>query len=226
MRTQGAFYADTPHGGGMLWYGASAVNWNLVASVAFTRNAAGDYSLNMAASLGPVTITASLADVKRQTLAEELANGASSPASLPFQEQFGNAAGATGYPAGAPGLPPFTGATQLTVPTAMTPKGIRVYSVSVVYLITGAALTLSTVNLYRVNYANNVANAISANLLASSALSTATQANPYVTTVAVTSPVFETALTTDLVCEVQATTQAAGAYRFYGIGFNCDFNFD
>lgn len=217
MRTHGAFYADSSHQGGRIFYGASDANWTPAANLVYTRNAAGDYSLNQGASLGPSTITVNLCDVKRILEAPN--------APLPFQEQFGKASGVAGYPADAPGLPPFAGASQLTPPLAQPPKGIRILSFNYIYQITGAALTLHTVNLYRTTFANNVANSIATPAI-TGAGATAVQANPYVSLFTVTAPVFENTDLSDAIVEIQATTQAAGAYRFYGILFNVDFNFD
>lgn len=230
MRTAGAFYAETPHGGGLLWYGASNANWTLTASLTYTRNAAGDYSLNLGAALGPAFITLALADVKRLTIYPDnlsgLASGPANGPNLPFQEAFGTGAGGPAYPAPAPGLPPFPGASQLTPPTTLPPKGLRVWKMNVVYLITGAALTTHTINLYRTTYSNNVANSIASPAISTTALNTATQANPYVQTISVTTPGFEVTDISDLIAEVQVTTATSGAYRFYGIGFYCDFNFN
>ncbi len=223
MRTQGQFLADTPHFGGRVFISASDIAAFMASGAfTFTRNAGGDYSWNLGASLGPLYLVINLESVKRIL---ESPPSVGNVADLPFQEQFGTASGGTGYPAGAPGLPPFTGVTQLTQPTAQPPKGIRLNSFGVIYLITGAALTGHTVNLYRTTYANNVALSI-ATVPTTGSLSTATQANPYVTTVTVTTPTFETTDLTSLQIEVAATTQAAGAYRFYGAMLNVDFNYD
>lgn len=225
-RTQGALYQDTPHGGAFLWYGASNVNWDGTATLAFNRNAGGDYTLKTTTAATTYHITAALADLKRQQFAVEQSGSGAQPANLPFQERFGTAAGGPGYPASAPGLPPFTGLTELTPPTLMPAKGIRVWGMTVVYLITATALTTHTINLYRTVYANNVANAITTVVLSTNALQTATQANPYVTSVTVTTPVFETVNMSDLVAEVLVTTGTTSTYQFYGIGFSADFNFD
>lgn len=217
MRSQGAFYADLSHQNGRLFYSASDANWTLAASLVYTRNAGGDYSLNQGASLGPSTITVNLCDVKRLI---EVPN-----APLPFQEQFGTAAGTAGYPAGAPGMPPFTGTTQLVPPTGMPPKGIRVNSFNYIYQITGAALTLHTVTLYKTTFANNTANVIATPAITGTA-QTATQANNYVSLFTVTSPVFDNTDLQDTIVEIQVTTTTSGAYRFYGVLFNVDFNYD
>jgi hypothetical protein len=57
-------------------------------------------------------------------------------------------------------------------------------------------------------------------------LATATQANPYVTKLTVNTPVFETTDNADIVAEVNVATTTGGAYRFYGIAWHVNFNFD
>jgi hypothetical protein len=225
-RTQGAMYGDTPHGGAFLWYGATNVNWDGTATLIYTRNAAGDYSLNTSTAATTYHITAGMADVKRQQFAVEQFGPGTQPANLPFQERFGTAAGGPGYPASAPGLPPFTGLTELTPPTLMPAKGTRIWAITVVYKITTVALTTHTINLYRTTYANNAANSIVTVPISSNALSTAVQANPYVTVVSVTTPVFETLALTDTLVEILVTTGTTSTYQFYGIGFSTDINFD
>lgn len=216
-RSHGAFFADTAHGGGFLFYDASQVN--ATGNFAFTKNALGDYSYNLAASQAGV-IVIGFADVKRliETAALALKN-------LPFQEKFGAGALTPGWPADAPSLPPFTGLSQLTPPTSDTAKGHQILDCTIIYQITGAAATANAFSLNRTTFANNVANAI-VNVPVTGALQTAVQANPYVTKLTVNTPIFETADLSDIIAEVNVTTQVAGAYRFYGCIFHVNFNFD
>lgn len=227
MRTQGAFYADTPHGGGFVWYGASDVNWTTPASLVYTRVAGGNYALVTTTASTQYYITANLAELKRLQVYPEQALGATPASNLPYQEQFGTASGTAGYPAGAPGLPPFAGASQLTPLTTVPAKGIRLNSIGVIFLITSTAIAANTVTLYRTAYANNVAPSITNVALSTNTLAVATQANPYFTTVTVTTPVFETlASTTDLIIEIGVLTALTPNYSFYGIVLGVDFNFD
>lgn len=218
MRTQGSFFADTGHSGGLLWYGASNVNWN-GASLTYTRNAAGDYSLNLAASLGPFYITAGLADLKRLMINPDLGG-------MPNQEKFGTAGGTAGYPGSVAGLPPFSGATQLIPPLAQPPKGIRVNSIVVSYMVTVADVTTLSINLYRTTYADTVAPSVAAVALSANTLTKTFQATPRLGIVTVTTPSYETTDTSDLICEIGVTTPASSLFRFYGIGFYVDFNFN
>lgn len=218
MRTQGAFYADTAHQGGWVFYDATML-FPFSANLVLTRNALGDYSFNRtAAGAETYQLVAPLADVKR--LIEV------STAPLPFQEQFGTAAGGAGYPAGAPGVPPFTGATQLTPPTGAPAKGIKLRDCVAIYTVGVAALTAASLSLNRTVFANNVANAITNIPIDATALPLATQANPYVVVRAVTTPSFETADLSDAALELSITMQNTGTIRLYGLGFHFDFNFD
>jgi hypothetical protein len=118
---------------------------------------------------------------------------------------------------------------QLLPRTAFIPKGFQINSINVIYLVTGAALTGHTCRLDKSAFANNVALA-STNVLTSGAngLATATQANPYCTEIAMPAA-FQAYQVSDLSeywFEVSATTQAAGAYRLYGLRAKVTFNFN
>jgi hypothetical protein len=154
-----------------------------------------------------------------------------------FQEQFGGGSttlfGAQGLasppasfttPAGVTGPPPFTGLSQLTPVTAPRPKGISINSLTAIYTISGAAATVNTIGLYGVSYVNNTAPAAST-ILAPANLSTAVQANPYVTTVNVNSG-YLTTKNADYVMEWSLTTGAStGAALIYGVIFSVTFNY-
>jgi hypothetical protein len=230
MRTQSAFFADTAHTGGWVVYDAFELSPLLLAGTqtanfVITRNALGDYSLNRTAG-GAETYQAvqSVIDLKR--LIESPSN---SPADLPFQAEFGTAAGTEGWPAGAPSLPPFTGATQLTVPTSDAPKGVQLTDVVVIYQVGVVNLTSATLTLQRTVFANNVANAITNVPISATALpltSAGDATGPYVAVRAVTTPVFETVDLSDLTLEFQFTMANTGTMRVYALGYHCNFNFD
>lgn len=212
--TASRYQQDLGFEDGMLMFTPSLVNVSGTATK--TRNAAGDWSLNQAASL-TVNYGVNLADavVYRFGFGEDL------------QEQFGGS-GIAGS-AGPQGRPPFTGATQLTPRTADKLKGIKIGSVSVIYLITGAALLAHTCRLDKTVHANNVANAITP-IIASGAngLATATQANPYVTLVSLAANqfIYRVSSLSSYFFEISAQTNAGGAYRLYGIQMFCEFNFN
>lgn len=218
MRTQGAFYADTAHTGGWFFVPAFDIS-QYSANLVLTRNALGDYSLNRtAAGAETYFVTANLGAIKR-LLADSIN-------SLPFQEQFGTAAGTTGYPAGPSGLPPFTGASYLTPPTTGPAKGVQVTDVAVVYQVGVASLTSATLSLNRVAYANAAAKTITNIPIDATALTLTTNANPYVAVRAVTTPAFETTDLSDLVLEFSPVMANTGTLRVYGLGFHINVNYN
>ena len=219
MRTAGAFYADSSHQGGWFFYDALNLFPFNTQLLLMTRNALGDYSLNRtAAGAETYQLVLSLADLKR------LIEVPTPP--LPFQEEFGTAAGTPGYPAPAPGFPPFAGASQLTVPTGMPPKGIQITDCVVIYLVGVVALTSASLSLNRTVFANNVANSITNVPISSTALSLATQANPYVVRLPVTTPVFENTDLSDITLEFAFVMANTGTIRAYGLGLHASFNYD
>jgi hypothetical protein len=146
-----------------------------------------------------------------------------------IQEQFGGAgiAGSAQTRTYRPDVIGAMSATQQLQPrTAFKTKGFRLISVDVIYSITGAALTSNLIRIDSVQYVNNVAPANTV-ILASGAngLATATQAQPYVTTVTpAVQPYFtlqDSALWIDL-----AVTAAAGTASFFGFDVAVEFNFN
>lgn len=186
-----------------------------------TKNAVGDISLNVGAAVAAVfDVHVNDGQITRTGFGEDL------------QEQFGG----TGIPASAqqqvyrPDVSAgMSTAQELQPRTALKVKGFKPLSLKIVYLITGAALTLHTVRVDKTIFANNVANAITS-VIANGAngLATATQANPYVTTVAfpANQQVYLTSDLTQLWIEIAATTQAGGAYRLYGVELAVEYNYN
>lgn len=218
--TAGAFYADTAHTGGWYWHGAANLEPFATQLLLLTRNALADYSWNRtpAAGVENYNVVSSLDELKR--LIEVPFKG------MPFQEQFGTAAGTAGYPADAPGFPPYTGASQLTPPLNAPPKGVQITDVAVVYTVGVVNLTAASLSLNRTVFANNVAPAITNLPIAATALPLVVQANPYVAVRAVTAPAFEITDLSDVSCEFAFTMANTGTVRVYGIGFHCNFNYD
>jgi len=219
-RTANAWTQDTAHTTGLIWYGAGMLD-KFSANLVLTRNALGDYSLNRTAS-GAETyqVVATLTDLYRLL---------TSASPVYFQEQFGTAAGTSGYPAAAPGYPPFTGATQLVPPTGPPAKGIQVNSVTVVYQVGVADLSAASLSLNRIVYANNVANAITNIPIAATALpltAAGDATGPYLATRAVTTPAFENTQNSNLELEFAVTLANTGTLRIYGMGLNVSFNYN
>lgn len=222
-RSQGNVLQDTPLNGGWIIFDAIDLA-PFSANLVLTRNALGNYSLNRTATgAEPFTPVIGLNGVlKRLTVYPGLQ-------SMPFQEQFGTAAGAASYPAGAAGLPPFTGATNLTQPTGPPPKGIRVTAVRAIYQAGVVDLTAASLSLNRTVWANNVAPAVTNVPIAATALpltAAGDAVGPYVVTRTVTTPVFETIDLSDLTLELAVTLANTGTIKIFGLGFLLDFNYN
>ena len=212
--TQSSYMQDLGFADGVVFLDAVAAIATGGASV-LTRNAAGDLSHNAGASVAPIYSFNLGRLLQRTGVGEDL------------QEQFGGT-GIAGS-AAPQGRPPFTGASQLAPRIANKLKGVKLLSFGVAYSITGAALTAHTCRVDKSVFANNVAVAISS-VLASAAngLATATQANPYVTEVALAAgqQIYRVSDLSQYWVEVAPTTQGGGAYRMYGIRVKFEFNYN
>lgn len=94
-------------------------------------------------------------------------------------------------------------------------RGFELASVDLIYLIGTANLNAHTLTLDSISYANNVANAVVSVPLTGS-LATATQANPYVTNIAVTTPGFYNTAVGKYVLELTVNAALTSAYAYYG----------
>lgn len=99
---------------------------------------------------------------------------------------------------------------------AATAKGFRLDSFDVIYSIGTLALDAHSVTLDRIAYADNVAVSVTSIALTGS-LSTATQANPYVSNIAVTTPAFDVTADSKYVMEITVNNSATSAYDYYGV---------
>jgi len=95
-------------------------------------------------------------------------------------------------------------------------KGWRLDTFDYIYSIGTAALDAHTLTLDRIAYANNVAVSVTS-IAGTYTLSTATQANPYVTTCTVTTPAFDTTADSKYVIEITVNNAATSAFDFYGL---------
>jgi hypothetical protein len=95
-------------------------------------------------------------------------------------------------------------------------KGWRLDSFDYIYSIGTLAMDAHSVTLDRIAYANNVAVSVTSIPLTGS-LSTATQANPYVTNIAVTTPAFDVTADSKYILEITANNAATTDYDFYGV---------
>lgn len=100
-------------------------------------------------------------------------------------------------------------------------KGVRIDSLDFVYQVAGGQALASHATMATRIFASGSANSIGSNLLTSSAMTSASQANPMLTNMVVTTPAYQpTNDKTDLNVEVQVDLRASTTYRFYGIGVN------
>jgi len=98
---------------------------------------------------------------------------------------------------------------------AAASKGFRLDSFDVMYSITSLALDAHSITLDRIEYADNTA--VSVNSISiTGALATATQANPYLTNVAVDSPAFDVTADSKYVLELTVDAGATSDYDFLG----------
>ena len=106
-----------------------------------------------------------------------------------------------------------------------TSKGFKITSIDVVYSIGTANMDAHSAVLSDVTYANNVAVAVTSHggSLAGT-LATATDANPYVTTLTPGTPAYDNGALTDLRLELTVDTAATSDYDLYGIFVNYSFN--
>lgn len=225
-RTGGRYEQKTPNTDGFLPIGAADFSSVGAGANTLTRNAKGDVSLNMAASLVGVWTTSLSGLIYR--LGQQ-----------PFlQEQFGTAAGVAGPtsvantsdPDANIGPPPQTGTKVIIPQTGFVPKGVKIVDITLHYLIGTNPLSLHTMGLSQtVKPVSGTPGAlVVTDVLANAAngLATAANANPQSTKAAITSPVFTVADLSELILEVDATTPAGGTYRLYGATVHLQFNYN
>lgn len=101
-------------------------------------------------------------------------------------------------------------------------KGIRITSIAIAHQITVQALNQATWGkVATVVHANNTANTIGSDLATPPTLPTATQANPYLTSVAIATPAYlPGSPNTNLSVEWSISMANTGVYRLYGLWVN------
>lgn len=217
--TQGRYQQDLGFTDGRVFAPPNDIHFS--GTTVLTRNAAGDWSLNQAASQ-TVLYAVNVAELieRRTGFGEDL------------QEQFGG----TGIPASAqqqvyrPDVSAgMSTGQEITPRTALKVKGYKLLSVDVIYQIGTLALTTHTIRIDQTVHANNVANAITA-VLANGAngLATAVQANPYVTNVplAAGQQIYRIGADQSIWVELNVVTPATSTYKLYGFDCSVEFNFN
>lgn len=100
-------------------------------------------------------------------------------------------------------------------------KGLRLTSFDVVYFIGTAALSSHSRALNSVTYTDNTAVAVASfGGTLSGTLATATQANPYLTTITVGTPAYLNTDDSKINIELTVTAAATSVYKFYGLVLN------
>ena len=131
-------------------------------------------------------------------------------------------------PASATGTPPFTGLTQLTPLTAPRPKGIKITSLTISYLVGTANISAQTIGLAAATYANGVAPVITTLIAnATNNLPVAFGATTYawVIPVPVAQQVWLNTFNTVVAVEFDFTTGTSGTVDVLGATLGCSFNF-
>ena len=224
-KAQSRYQQDLGFTDGRIFIGPGDIAVDVVAQVSAvsgTRNAAADWSINHVAAANTTNYAFNLTNVilRRSGFGEDI------------QEQFGG----TGIPGSAQPqvyrpdvIPSMNTAQQLQPRTALKVKGIKLLSFDVIYLITTAALVAHTCRVDQTVYVNNVAKAITA-VLATGAngLQTATQANPYVTNVALgaAQQIYRVGLDTQVWVEIASQTAATSVYQLYGVDCLVEYNYN
>lgn len=104
---------------------------------------------------------------------------------------------------------------------AATSKGMKLTSFDYAYFIGTDVVTTHGRVVNGVTYANNTAVAVAAHGgTLSGSLATATQANPYLTTVTLGTPAFANTADTKINIEISVVATATLVYKFYGIILN------
>lgn len=106
-------------------------------------------------------------------------------------------------------------------------KGVKITSVDISYMISGAALTTHSYAAQSTTYANNTANAVAAfGGTWTGTLETAIQTNPYLTTLTPGTPAWFNTADAFVHLELTVTTAAGGAYRLQGAYIKYTYNKD
>src|ERR1700756_751093 len=211
--TQSRYQQDLGFTDGKLFCGPGDIVWDVAAQAAVSRVAAGQWSVAHVAAANTTNFAVNVTQqiLRRLGFGEDL------------QEQFGG----TGIPGSAQVqvyrpdvIPAMNTGQQLTPRTANKVKGFKMLSFDVIYTIATLALNTHTCRVDQTVYANNVA-AATTSIVATGAngLATATQANPYVTTVAIPAAqqTYRNLTDTAIWIEVAANAQATTVYALVGI---------
>jgi len=220
--TQSRYQQDLGFTDARIFLGPGDIVVNTPVNAPLTRNAAGDWSFNQITTgittIYGVNITNAI--IRRTGFGEDL------------QEQFGG----TGIPASAQPqvyrpdvIPAMSAAQQLQPRTALKLKGLKLLSFDVVYTIGTLALTSQSIRVDQTTFVNNAAKTITAVLAAgANGLATATQANPYVTNVALAAgqQVYRNLVDQQLWIDLTVVSPNTSVYTLYGFDCLVEFNYN
>ena len=220
--TSSRYMQDLGFPDGRIFLGPGDIVWDVAAQGAIARAAAGQWAVSHPAAANTTNYAGNVtqAIARRTGFGEDL------------QEQFGGsgiAASAQPQPYRPDQMTSMNTAQQLQPRSAFKVKGFKLTAFDVIYSIATLALTAHTCRVDQSVYANNVAvNTTSVLASAANGLQTATQANPYVTTVtlAAAQQIYRTLADTALWIEIGVNAQATSAYTLIGIDCLVEINFD
>lgn len=213
--TSSFYQQDQPNTDGIATFGPEEIMAGFVPAAGtalITRNAAGSWSWNQAASVTNIYGIPLTPLMFRLGFSQDT------------QEQFGGSVG----PIGVAGRPPFTGATQLVPPTTnKVPKGIKILDFVVNYIVITNPLTAMTCRYDRTVYAEGAAPAVT-NILASAAnglLLTVTNGHSVKIT-GLAAQTFEITDLSQLIFELSIQTPAGGTCQLHNIQVHYAFNYN
>jgi hypothetical protein len=226
--TQSRYQADLGFTDGRIWAGAGDVVFT-GATLAVTRVAAGEWGIVLgtpAAQANTFALNVTQSLIRKTGFSEDL------------QELFGaanpNSPAATAIPGSAQvrnyrpdQIGSMNTGQQIQPRTALKTKGLKLVGFDAVYAITTLALTSNTCRVDQTVFVNNVAPAITS-LLASGAngLATATQAQPYVTTVNLTTSSYIITPDSNIWIEMVMTGAATSNLTFFGFDLFFEYNYN
>lgn len=220
--TQSRYQQDLGFTDGRIFMGPGDIVWDVAAQAGVSRTAAGQWGVAHVAAANTTNFAVNLTNaiLRRTGFGEDL------------QEQFGG----TGIPASAQPqfyrpdvIPGMSTGQQITPRTALKLKGIKLLSFDVTYSIGTLAMTAHTCRVDFTNYVNNVAaNTVSVLASGANGLQTATQANPYTTTVTLAAgqQVYRVTADAALWIEISANNQATTAYTLIGVEAAVEYNYN
>lgn len=215
-QTNGRWEATQPFTDAFIPFAANDVNATS-GTAALTRNAKGDYSLNVSTGQTCIfmmpfsTLIHRLGTAFLDTDSLEEFGGANSPYNSQLRPPITNASNPIG------GGTPTTG--------VMTNRGLKIVDIVLHYFIGAVNLSTHTIGLSKTVYPAAAGALVVTDVLANAAngLPVAFNANPQSTKVTIASPIWNMSDLSALMFEIDATT-STGTYRLYGGSVHVQYN--